>query len=217
MKQKVKLDIVSDVVCPWCYVGKRRLERAMAELAEDMDFEITYLPFELNPEMPLEGKNFKEHLTAKFGGAEKYERITENMKQVAFTEGLHFDFDKQATSPNTRSVHRIIWLAARYDLQEAVKEAFLHAYFIRGVDFTQSDRLIEIAAEAGLPAGKVRQLLDSDEGVAEVVRLEQLSYERGISGVPFYIVNNQYGLSGAQPTETFVRLFKKACQEHREE
>lgn len=213
MKRKIRVDVVSDVVCPWCYVGKRRLERAMAELAEDMDFEITYLPFELNPEMPTEGKNFKEHLTAKFGGVEKYNSLTENMKQVALTEGLHFDFDKQTTSPNTRNAHRIIWLAAEYGLQVAVKEALLHAYFLEGVDLTLPDNLVQVATRAGLPADEVKHLLSSDKGLAEVEQLEQINYRRGITGVPFYIVNNKYGLSGAQPSEAFVRSFQKASEE----
>ncbi len=217
MKKKIKVDVVSDVVCPWCYVGKRRLERAMAELSGDMDFDITYLPFELNPEMPTEGKNLKEHLTAKFGGADKFHSITENMKQVALTEGLHFDFDKQTTSPNTRNAHRIIWLAGKSGLQVAVKEALLHAYFEEGIDLTPLDNLIRVVAQAGLPSDDVKQLLASNEGVAEVERLEQINYHRGISGVPFYIVNNKYGLSGAQPSDTFVRLFKKASEEILEE
>lgn len=213
VKKKIKVDVVSDVVCPWCYVGKRRLERAMAELAGSVDFEITYLPFELNPEMPAAGRNLKEHLTAKFGGAEKYKAITENMKKVALSEGLHFDFDKQNTSPNTRNAHRLIWLAEKKGLQVAVKEALLHAYFEEGIDLTQADNLIEVAANAGLPSDEIKKLLASEDGMQEVEYLEQLNYQRGITGVPFYIINNKYGLSGAQPSHTFVQLFRKASEE----
>src|SRR4051794_20418449 len=110
MKPTIKIDIVSDVVCPWCYIGKRRLEKAIDQLSAEFNFEVEYHPFELNPQMPLEGKDQKDYLSNKFGGEERYEQITEHVTQVAGDENLEFNFSKQHISPNTRMVHSIIQL-----------------------------------------------------------------------------------------------------------
>lgn len=209
---KIKVDIVSDVVCPWCYIGKRRLEKAVAELKDDYEFEINYLPFELNPDMPKEGRNQKEYLTQKFGGPERYIQLTNHVKEVAAGEGLQFNYEKQTMSPNTRDAHRIIWLAKEYGLQIKMKEALMNAYFEKGVDLTKRENLIQIAAELGLEHNLVKEMLDSDKGMIEVEYLEQLNYKRGVSGVPFYIINDKYGVSGAQPTETFKQVFKEISE-----
>src|SRR6218665_489749 len=111
MKQKIKVDIVSDVVCPWCYIGKRRLEKAMGELSSEYDFDVEYHPFELNPGVPAEGLNQREYLVDKFGSEDRYDQITANTTQVAASEGLDFHFEKQAISPNTRKAHVLLQLA----------------------------------------------------------------------------------------------------------
>lgn len=209
---KIKVDIVSDVVCPWCYIGKRRLEKAVAQLKNEYEFEINYLPFELNPDMPKEGRNQKEYLTQKFGGPERYIQLTNHVKEVAAGEGLQFNYEKQTMSPNTRDAHRIIWLAKEYGLQIKMKEALMNAYFEKGVDLTKRENLIQIAAELGLEHNLVKEMLDSDKGMIEVEYLEQLNYKRGVSGVPFYIINDKYGVSGAQPTETFKQVFKEISE-----
>lgn len=205
---KIIIDVVSDVVCPWCYIGKRRLEKAVTSLKDEFAFEINYLPFELNPNMPKEGKNQKAYLTAKFGGEARYKELTENVRKVAEGEGLTFNYDNQTMSPNTKDAHRLIWLAKAEGCQPAVKEALLKAYFEDGIDLTQTENLISIVASAGLDRMKAKTLLDSDEGTVEVEYLEQLNHQRGISGVPFYIVNHKYGISGAQSPENFVRAFR---------
>lgn len=209
---KIKVDVVSDVVCPWCYIGKRRLEKAVAELKDDYEFEINYLPFELNPDMPKEGKNQKEYLTQKFGGPERYNQLTNHVKDVAASEGLLFNYEKQTMSPNTRDAHRIIWLAKEFGLQIKMKEAFMNAYFEKGTDLTKRENLIQIATEVGLEKSLVEEMLNSDKGMIEVEYLEQLNYKRGVSGVPFYIINDKYGVSGAQPTETFKQIFKEISE-----
>lgn len=206
--QKITIDVVSDVVCPWCYIGKRRLERAIAELENEFQFEVNYLPFELNPQMPAEGRNQKEYLTEKFGGPDRYKKLTDNVTQIAKGEGLAFDYERQSMSPNTRDSHRLIWFAKTEGKQAAMKEALMKAYFEDGKDLTQLSTLIELATSAGLDREKVKTLFDTDEGSVEVQYLEQMNQQRGISGVPFYIVNGKYGISGAQPTETFVNAFR---------
>lgn len=206
--EKITVDVVSDVVCPWCYIGKRRLEKAIASLEDEFEFEINYLPFELNPNMPKEGKNQKNYLTAKFGGEARYKELTENVTKVAAAEGLTFSYETQTKSPNTKDAHRLIWLAKAEGCQPAVKEALLKAYFEDEVDLTVNENLINVVAAAGLDKMKAKTLLDSEEGAIEVEYLEQLNHQRGISGVPFYIINNKYGISGAQLPENFVRAFK---------
>jgi predicted DsbA family dithiol-disulfide isomerase len=200
--QKIKIDIVSDVVCPWCYIGKRRIEKALDQLQGQFEFEVSYLPFELNPGTPPEGFNQKEYLTKKFGSESKYNQITSHVTSVAAEEGLNFNFAKQTIAPNTRDAHRIIWFAKQEGKQVAVKEAFMKAYFEDGVDLSKTENLIAIS-----------ELLNSDEGLQEVIAAEQLNQQRGVSGVPFYIINNQYGISGAQPTETFIQALTQIGSE----
>jgi predicted DsbA family dithiol-disulfide isomerase len=149
-KPKIKIDVVSDVVCPWCYIGKRRLEKAIAQVADQVDVELEYHPFELNPDMPAEGRNQKEYLTKKFGSEAKYQQIVNHVTEVAAQEGLHFDFKKQNTSPNTRNAHRLIWFAKKHGKQIEMKEALMKAYFEEGVDLTKSKNLIAISTELGL-------------------------------------------------------------------
>jgi predicted DsbA family dithiol-disulfide isomerase len=209
MKPVIKIDIVSDVVCPWCYIGKRRIEKAMATLNDEYEFDVNYLPFELNPQTPKEGFNQKEYLSNKFGSEEKYHQITSHVSTVAAQEGLQFNFDKQRVSPNTKEAHRVIWFAQKEGKQQPVKEAFMKAYFEEGVDLTKKENIISVAASAGLDASQVAALLDSKEGLNEVAQLEQQNHQRGISGVPFYIINNQYGISGAQPSDTFIQALKQ--------
>lgn len=206
-KLKVKVDVVSDVVCPWCYIGKRRLEKAIDSLQHKYDFEIEYHPFELNPNMPLEGVNQKAYLSAKFGGEDQYTKITNRTKSVAAEEGLKFDFEKQEISPNTRNAHRIIQHAKHEQKQAATKEAFMKAYFEDGVDLSKKENLIDVAVKAGLTKGTVEKLLSGEEGLSEVAHTEREMRKLGITGVPFYIINNQYGVSGAQPTASFIQIF----------
>jgi len=204
-KPKIKIDIASDVVCPWCYIGKRRIEKAMTELSDQFEFDVSYLPFELNPQTPKEGFNQKEYLTKKFGSEEKYNQITNHVASVAAGEGLKFDFSKQKKSPNTRDAHRIIAFAKQEGKQLAAKEAFMKAYFEDGVDLTKKENLLAISEQVGLNPQRIAALLDSDEGLDEVIMNEQANHQQGISGVPYYIINNQYGISGAQSSEVFVQ------------
>lgn len=213
MKPKIKIDVVSDVVCPWCYIGKRRLERAVAELSSTYDFDIEYHPFELNPTTPESGLNQKEYLTKKFGGEDRYKELTARVTGVASEEGLNFDFSKQPVSPNTRKAHSLIQFARSEGKQLAVKEAFMKAYFTDGIDLSKKENVVDVAVQAGLDKEKVESVLADENAPIQVALAEQELSKLGISGVPFYIINNKYGVSGAQSSETFIKAFHEIGQE----
>lgn len=211
-KRVIQIEVVSDVVCPWCYIGKRRMERAVERLRHAYDFDISFSPFELNPDMPEEGRDQKTYLSQKFGGEERYQQITDHVTEIAREEGLSFHYEKQTTSPNTRQAHRILWFAKKEGKQAAVKEALLKAYFEEGTDLSKKENLVAVAVKSGLVRERIESLLDSDEGETEVAMSERISHQRGITGVPFYIINNQYGLSGAQPSETIEKVLKEIAE-----
>ncbi len=175
-KTVIKIDVVSDVVCPWCYIGKRRLEKAIDQLKNDFDFEVNYHPFELNPDMPIEGKNQKEYLVDKFGGEEKYNQIRNHITGVAAQEGLKFDFNSQKISPNTLDSHRLIAYARYEGKQHQMKEALMSAYFEKGIDLTKTQNLIAVANELGMDSKATGLFLNSDELKADVKLEEHLNY-----------------------------------------
>lgn len=207
-KPTITIDVISDVVCPWCYIGKRRLEKAMNQLADQYDFEVTYHPFELNPQMPKSGANQKEYLTKKFGSEQRYQQITQHVSEVAATEGITFNFEKQAVAPNTRMLQAIISEAKNFNKQEETKEAFLKAYFTDGVDLSKKENIISVTKSVGLTSDFTEAVLSDPTASAKVEAAENHLYKLGITGVPFYIINNQQGLSGAQPTSVFVEVFE---------
>lgn len=213
MKQRMKIDIVSDVVCPWCYIGKRRLERALKDLENDYDFEITYRPFELNPAIPASGRNQKDYLVEKFGSEERYNSITQQVTRLAAEEGLEFNYDKQLRSPNTRKSHALIQYARSEGRQQEMVEHLFKAYFTEGMDLTRNEILLEIADSAGLDVERSRQLIEDENALLQVALEEQEIYKLGISGVPFFIVNGKFGISGAQPTDTFIRTLQDIGKE----
>jgi predicted DsbA family dithiol-disulfide isomerase len=213
MKPVIHVDVVSDVVCPWCYIGKRRLDKAMSSLKDKFDFEVVYHPFELNPAMPPEGKDHKKYLSEKFGGIERYDQLTGHVTAVASSEGIEFNYDKQPTSPNTRNAHRVIRYAEEHGNQQAVVENLFKAYFTDGVDLTKNKNLVDIASEAGLDKKKVEEILNSDDNLAEIIHAEKEMQNLGITGVPFYIINKKYGVSGAQASKSFEDAFTQIGNE----
>jgi predicted DsbA family dithiol-disulfide isomerase len=210
MKQKIRIDVVSDIVCPWCYIGKRRLENAVAQLKSEYDVVIEYHPFELNPSLPQSGTPAKEYLVEKFGGEDRYEQVTGRVAQVAAQDGLLFDFEKQSVSPNTRKAHVLVSLAAKHRLQQRLVEAFFKAYFTDGTDLSDNNNLIAIAKEVGLPENEIVTALNDETALASIELEEKEMQKLGISGVPFYIINKKFGVSGAQPAEQFVQILKEA-------
>lgn len=212
-KPTITIAVVSDVVCPWCYIGKRRLERAIRETSAEFDFKVSFLPFELNPNMPLEGASQRDYLTAKFGNAEQYEKITKHVSSVAAEEGLAFNFAIQNISPNTFTAHRLIWMAGLLGKQIELKEALMKAYFEEGKNLSDNLVVTDIAVSAGLNREEVEKVLNSNLYSTEVKRSQEASHSRGISGVPFFIINNQYGISGAQPTDVLKKVFGDVAKE----
>jgi len=210
---KIKIDVVSDVVCPWCYIGKRRLENALSRLPENFEVDLTFLPFELNPDTPRSGTDHKSYLADKFGSIERYHQLTDHVTNVAAGEGLNFDYEKQSVIPNTLDSHRLIQYAKGFGKQPAMKEALMKAYFEEGVDLSKIENLLDIAEKAGLEKENTKAFLSSDEGVLEIKQMEQVNHSRGISGVPFYIINNKYGVSGAQPSDTFLEILTTISSE----
>ena len=208
----VRIEIVSDVICPWCFIGKRRLERALAA-RPGLDVETTWRPFQLNPDMPPEGMERQSYLTAKFGSADRAAQLYAEISKAGAVEGIDFAFDRIARTPNTIDAHRLIRFAGANGAQDAVCELLFRRYFLDGADVGDRERLAEIGAEAGLDAAAVRAHLASDQDV-DAVRLEDLHARRlGVNGVPCFIIDHRYAISGAQSPEVFYRVFDTAMQE----
>lgn len=211
MTRRIAIQIVSDVVCPWCYVGKRRLERALAQRPE-LAVEITWFPFQLSPDMPREGKDRREHYAAIFG-EERARQIMEGMRQTGAAEGIAFDAPPGARSPNTLSAHVLMYWASRsagVD-QNALAEKLFHAHHVRGEDVGNHYVLAGIASEVGMNGAEVLKALQEGTDEDAVSGLIDQARQAGVSGVPFFIIDGQYGLSGAQPPEAFLEVLDQAA------
>ena len=214
------IDIFSDTICPWCFIGKRRLERALAERPQP-DLTIHWRAFQLNPDMPAGGMDRSQYLEQKFGGASNAEAIYDQVRAAGETEGIDFAFERMKRTPNTIDSHRLIRHAANtapqgQGRQDAVVQALFDAYFLRAEDIGDPEVLAAAAAEAGLDADETRAFLASD-AEAEAVRAEDKSARQaGISGVPCFIFNGQHALAGAHPPEVLFQLFDLANQEDAE-
>lgn len=210
-KMKIRIGVVSDVVCPWCYIGKRRLEKAMDLSSDRFDFDVEYFPFELNPHMPEEGAGYREYLCRKFGSESRFLELTEHVRRVAAREELAFNPELQKTVPNTRNAHRIIMLAREEGIQPQVTEALFSAYFTQGRDLSDLDTLIAISVEAGLDRDKIDLLLHSNTGKLEIEMAEKELHDLGITSVPLFIIDNRMAISGAQAVEVFTRAFEEVA------
>ena len=206
----LSVDVISDLICPWCYVGKRRLEKAIAALDRQHEVRVRWLPFQLNPTMPREGVGRKEYRTKKFGSWERSLELDAQMVAVGETEGIHFAFDRTERTPNTLDAHWLIWLADKEGIQDAVMEALFRAYFTEGRDISNRRTLIDVVAEAGLDRVKADAVLNGDEGMEAIKEAEGLSQRHRVDGVPFFIVNDKITLGGAQPPEAFLEAFRRA-------
>lgn len=208
----MKIDIWSDVVCPWCYIGKRRLESALEEFDEEV--EIEWHSFELDPSAPRKtDKPLDEALATKYGTSlQRARAMMEQMTQTAAQEGLEFDFGS-ARPGNTLDAHRVIHLAAEHDLQDEMKERLLRAYMTEGRPIADRDELAELAAEVGLDAEQVRTMLSSDQYTEQVRTDEARARQMGVTGVPFFLVDGKYGLPGAQPPEVILRALERVRAE----
>ncbi|HRA87421.1 MAG TPA: DsbA family oxidoreductase [Planctomycetaceae bacterium] len=209
---KLLIDVISDVICPWCYIGKRRLEKAIAAFDGQHDVRVKWHPFQLNPAMPKEGISRREYRIRKFGSWERSMELDAKIIAVGTTEGIHFAFDKMEQTPNTVDAHRLIWLADQHGCQGEVVEALFRAYFIEGIDIGNQQTLIDVAAELGLDRQSVETMLNSEAGLEVIAQAGELSQRHDVTGVPFFIINNAITLSGAQAPETFIEAFRQVVE-----
>jgi predicted DsbA family dithiol-disulfide isomerase len=209
----VHVEIWSDIACPWCYVGKRRFEAALAAFEHAGDVEVTWRSFELDPEAPAERPvSGAEHLAEKYGTSlEQAQAMNDRMTEVAATEGLEFHFER-ARGGNTFDAHRLVHLAAEHGKQDAMEERLMRAYLTEGELMSDHAALARLAAEVGLPADEVAGLLASDRFADAVRDDERTGASLGIRGVPFFVVDRQFGASGAQPPEALGELLRHAWE-----
>lgn len=201
------IDIISDVVCPWCYIGKRRIEQAIQRRGDAARPRLHWLPFQLNPDLPLEGVDRRAYLEAKFGGPQQAAEIYARVRAAGAEVGIAFEFERIERQPNTILAHRLIAWAQQQRSAEPLVERLFGAYFLEGRFIGALEVLVQIADEAGLDARAAEAFLASDDGVQEVRAADTLWRERGISGVPLFLFNGKVGVSGAQSAEVLLRAW----------
>jgi predicted DsbA family dithiol-disulfide isomerase len=206
------IDIVSDVVCPWCYIGKRRIENAL-KLVPDVPVEVNFRPFFLNSWVPREGISREDYLTTKFGSVDTYKGIAQRVVAAAGEEGLVYRPDLVKRQPNTIDCHRLIHWAEAIGKAPEMKQRLMELYFRDGGDLTDTDVLVQAAADIGLDAEDVRQRLATDEDVALISALAQDAAEKGIQGVPTYVFAQKYAVSGAQDPAMLARAIRQVSEE----
>lgn len=211
---KLKIDIVSDVMCPWCIIGYKNLETALAQLSDEFTAQISWKPFELNPDMPIEGQDLNEHLQQKYGlseqqGDENRQRILEMGEQA----GFDFNFDGKRIMINSFDLHRLLTWAASEGKQTELKLAFFKAHFTDLVYLNEQDTLLDVVASVGLDRNRAKQVLDSGEYFQEVRSEQNALQQMGITSVPTFIINDQYALTGGQPSDAFVQAFKQIAEQ----
>jgi predicted DsbA family dithiol-disulfide isomerase len=208
----MEIDIYSDPVCPWCYIGKRRLEQALAQRDEHNPV-IRWRAFQLNPDMPAPGLDRGRYLALKFGGSDRATQLYDNIRRVGETVGIDFAFDRIARTPNTLQAHRLIRYANGTPHADTIIETLFRRYFVEGDSIGDIESLIEIGIAAGLNADLIRAYMTSDEDLDTVQEEDSSARRLGIQGVPCFIIDSQYALSGAQEPEAFYPLFEMAAQE----
>jgi len=203
-RRPVRIDVVSDVVCPWCFIGKRRLEKALA-LASEVPVEVHWRPYFLNEWVPQEGMSRDEYLTTKFGSPDRYRGIAQRVQAAAAGEGLDYAVDRISRQPNTRDAHRLIRWAEGIGKASEMKQRLMELYFTEGADLSNRAVLVGAAADVGLDPEDVRAALDSDRDIAEIEREVEAAKEAGIQGVPCFILDGKYAISGAQEPEALAQ------------
>ena len=214
--KKLRIDVWSDIACPWCYVGKRRLEAALAKFPHREEVDVVWRAFELDPSAPPERPSdvsYAARLAKKYGSSVKEaDGMIARMTDVAADDGLDFHFDK-IRSGNTFDAHRVLHLAAERGKQDAVKERYLLAYMTEGEPIGDPETLVRLAAEVGLDAEEVRAMLASDMYAREVRDDEDEARQLGFSGVPFFVLGGKLAVSGAQPAELLLRALTQAWKD----
>jgi predicted DsbA family dithiol-disulfide isomerase len=207
----VRIDVVSDVVCPWCFIGKKRLEKAIA-MHPDIPVEVHYRPYFLNDWIPPEGISREQYLATKFGSPERYKGVAQRVIAAAAQEGLVYDADKISRQPNTRDAHRLIRWADAIGKAPEMKQRLMDLYFTEGADLSNMDVLVKAAADVGLKGDDVRKRLERGTDAAEVDREATTAKEAGIEGVPMFIFAGKLTVSGAQAPEYLAEAIARAAQ-----
>ncbi|HSE60409.1 MAG TPA: DsbA family oxidoreductase [Nitrospiraceae bacterium] len=203
------IEIYSDVVCPWCYVGKRRLEAALELAGLQATVQVRWRPFELNPTMPSRGMDRKTYLEAKFGSPQAVESMLEHVREAGRQSGIAFAFDRIPRTPNTFDAHRLIWLAGEQQQQDAVVESLFKGYFEEGADLGERDVLVELVARAGLDRVRSLHCLETETSGASVREEERRGLRLGIRAVPHFLIADRPGLSGAHPPPTLAAWLRE--------
>ncbi|TJY41857.1 DsbA family oxidoreductase [Cohnella pontilimi] len=210
----MKIEVYSDMVCPWCRIGKKNMSDALAQWEEQTGGQVpvTYRAYQLDPTLPPEGKPFHESMAAKMGGAERFGPMLQRVTDAGAEIGLTFRFDRVATSPNTLLAHRITALLPA-DLQDKWVNAVMDAHFEHGRNIGEIDTLLEVANSLGFDTAELRQKLEAGGGIAEVEHDIEAAKALGITGVPFFIIDDKNALSGAYPVSQFMAAFRQITQQ----
>ena len=210
-RAEIQVEIISDAICPRCFIGKRRFEQAVAELPEGIRLSVRWRPFELNPSMPAEGMDRVVYRSRKFGSLERAKERDAQVAAAGAQEGIDFHHELMARTPNTFAAHRLIWLAKREGDQDRLVEALFRAYFVEGRDIGNSVLLADLAASAGIARERAEAFLAGDEGADEVRGAEIAAQRQGVAGVPTFVVNGRAAFSGAQRSEVMLAHLLRAA------
>jgi predicted DsbA family dithiol-disulfide isomerase len=205
------LKVISDVVCPWCYIGKHRLAQAL-KILDDESITVQWLPFELNPGLPPEGMPREDYYVRKFGSKDNAKRIYENVADNARADGLPIDLDKITVTPNTRLAHRLIWLAQQHHCADDMVDKLFEAYFVLGKNISDPACLVRLGMEVGLDKAATEAFLSGDAGAREVAELAEQAYDSGAQGVPAFMWDTQWLFAGAQSPETIAMVIKRQLE-----
>lgn len=206
------IDVVSDVICPWCFIGKRRLEKALSLLRNPATVQVVWRPFELNPQMPAQGIERRAYRIAKFGSWEHSLALDAKVTEAGRGEGIVFAFDKMSRTPNTLDAHRLIWLTQKVGVQDAAAEMLFRAYFEDGLDLNDRSTFEALAVQSGIPAPDAERLLAGDDGRAEVLNEEARYKSLGVNGVPSFFFNGKIAFSGAVDPPQLADAIRQALR-----
>jgi predicted DsbA family dithiol-disulfide isomerase len=204
----MRIEVWADVACPWCWIGEARLYRAL-EQRPDIQPEVVWRPFQLQPDLPPEGLDWDELVRTKFGGPERAHTMFQHVASAGAADGIEFRFDRVAAAPNTRDAHRLILLAQEAGIGREMAEAMFRAYFNEGRDVGKTGVLADVAAGVGLDRDRVARFLAGDQLARVVDESQAEAGALGVNGVPFFVLEGKYAFSGAQPVETFVAVLDR--------
>jgi predicted DsbA family dithiol-disulfide isomerase len=207
LKKHIKIDVVSDIACPWCYIGKKRLENAIDLLKDQFEFNVTFQPFQLDPNIPVAGVELLDYFENKFGSMERAMSLIGNVEKVAKEEGLNFTILDTPKIPNTMYLHMILENLQLSKIQNDVAKRFFECYFEKAIDLSNIESIIDVMSEFGWDRDKTLSVLEN-QNLKNIIKSKIHNFQKlGVSGVPFFIVNDTFGISGAQTTDVFVEAF----------